>query len=164
MSEEYLIHYGVKGMKWGVRRYQNPDGTLTAAGKKRAKKSENRVEKAISESKSKHYGKTKNDRLDKEMLDEVTSSKSKWTDSSQKKTAKDVNKMLTKKLDDLDKNQKALEKKLSEIDTKTESYRSVKKRINSLMGEHSAESDRIEKAYQEEYKQYYEKHKNALFF
>lgn len=32
---EYLIHYGVKGQRWGVRRYQNADGTLTAAGKAR---------------------------------------------------------------------------------------------------------------------------------
>lgn len=30
-----LEHWGIKGMKWGVRRYQNKDGTLTAAGKKR---------------------------------------------------------------------------------------------------------------------------------
>lgn len=30
-----LQHYGVKGMKWGVRRYQNKDGTLTSAGKTR---------------------------------------------------------------------------------------------------------------------------------
>ena len=32
MSE--LYHHGVKGMRWGVRRYRNPDGTLTAAGKR----------------------------------------------------------------------------------------------------------------------------------
>lgn len=30
-----LEHFGIKGMKWGIRRYQNPDGTLTEAGKKR---------------------------------------------------------------------------------------------------------------------------------
>ena len=30
-----LFHYGVKGMKWGVRRYQNSDGTLNAEGKKK---------------------------------------------------------------------------------------------------------------------------------
>ena len=29
------MHYGVLGMKWGVRRYQNADGSLTAAGKKK---------------------------------------------------------------------------------------------------------------------------------
>lgn len=30
-----LYHHGIKGMKWGVRRYQNKDGSLTAAGKQR---------------------------------------------------------------------------------------------------------------------------------
>ena len=35
ISQDYLIHHGVKGMKWGVRRYQNKDGSLTAEGRKK---------------------------------------------------------------------------------------------------------------------------------
>lgn len=52
MEKSTLTHWGVKGMRWGVRRYQNSDGSLTPAGKKRydrdiqennAKKKENRI-------------------------------------------------------------------------------------------------------------------------
>lgn len=35
MSNLYLSHHGIKGQRWGVRRFQNDDGTLTSSGKKR---------------------------------------------------------------------------------------------------------------------------------
>lgn len=37
-SFRYLEHYGIKGQKWGIRRYQNADGTLTPEGRARAGK------------------------------------------------------------------------------------------------------------------------------
>lgn len=46
MDNNTLTHHGTKGMRWGVRRFQNKDGSLTPAGKKRY--SEN-TEKKVSE-------------------------------------------------------------------------------------------------------------------
>ena len=40
-NEEILAHHGILGQKWGIRRFQNPDGSLTPAGRKRAKKLKN---------------------------------------------------------------------------------------------------------------------------
>lgn len=41
-SDDYLEHHGIKGQKWGIRRFQNSDGTLTEEGKARAKEGESK--------------------------------------------------------------------------------------------------------------------------
>ena len=49
IPESELKHHGIVGMKWGVRRYQNPDGTLTELGKKHYKKLDDKWVKKNSE-------------------------------------------------------------------------------------------------------------------
>lgn len=50
-----LYHYGVKGMKWGVRRYQNADGTLTQKGKARQVKLTKKAQKKWDKNTRKHW-------------------------------------------------------------------------------------------------------------
>ena len=50
-----LYHHGIKGQKWGVRRFQNPDGSLTPAGRKRVSKEYEKTARKVSSELSKRY-------------------------------------------------------------------------------------------------------------
>lgn len=75
-----LAHYGIKGMKWGVRRYQNEDGTLTALGKKQ-KALESAREKVRSDPGNSKYQHdlefARNEYRDQKILDRIAKQKSK---------------------------------------------------------------------------------------
>lgn len=111
-----LYHHGVKGQKWGVRRYQNDDGTLTDAGKKRYSvqytertraKHDERVNKLISEARSADYSTDKArykmaKRFAKELNNEDWSRAESYINNNEKRTwAKDYSdkakKLLTSK-------------------------------------------------------------------
>ena len=62
--ENELMHWGIKGMKWGVRRYQNKDGSLTPAGKKRYDKEMAKLKEEEKIAKNKLRTQAKLDKLD----------------------------------------------------------------------------------------------------
>lgn len=58
--DSYIYHHGIKGQKWGIRRFQKKDGSLTTAGKKRYSDNSENVERASKEyTKSKRLGEAK---------------------------------------------------------------------------------------------------------
>nr|DAF76571.1 MAG TPA: hypothetical protein [Caudoviricetes sp.] len=59
--DSVIEHHGIKGQKWGIRRYQNPDGTLTEEGKKRLGRMSpdavrKEMQKAVNKARSEKYG------------------------------------------------------------------------------------------------------------
>jgi len=58
MNDLFLMHHGIKGQKWGVRRFQNPDGSLTKAGTKRYRQERRSLRRDIRKIQRSNYLKT----------------------------------------------------------------------------------------------------------
>ena len=138
MRDNELYHYGIKGQKWGIRRYQNKDGTLTNAGKKRLAKEEARIksEKKVLQNRKRTQNKIKKlEDMQKELDDQKReldgySNSSKKSNSStssitghKKKTIKEMtNEELQAKIDRIN-----FEKRYSEAISSQEVKRETSK-------------------------------------
>ena len=72
MTSNELYHHGVKGMRWGVRRYQNKDGTLTKAGRKKMAKLDKEYSKLIGQKRNTESPNTSSSPTKKKKLSEMT--------------------------------------------------------------------------------------------
>lgn len=66
-----LFHYGVKGQRWGVRRYQNADGSLTKAGQRRSGKIETGLDKMNKGMTYEQYKKSKYAKLERKVAKDI---------------------------------------------------------------------------------------------
>lgn len=124
-----LYHHGTKGMRWGVRRYQNPDGSLTAAGRKRYTNSDGTLNKKG----EKYYSKEK-ERLSNEkktlIAQKHTSSKLEKLEAMRKKNAGLKDEIDSKKKNSSDEDNKLKQKSASEM-----SDAELQNKVNRLRNE-----------------------------
>lgn len=116
MEEIYLQHHGILGMKWGIRRYQNADGTLTEAGKKR-------YDREV----SRNHQKSKKNRV----ADEDLKDPNRWVEEDISRTREVVNstRQLTGDLRNLEEVTRS-KKKLERLDLSNMTDKELRDQIN----------------------------------
>ena len=92
--EDYLMHYGIKGMRWGIRRYQNPDGTLTELGKKQHSQEREEEKDLITSHYKKHY--RNEEKKMARTLGKVNDAMAKGDNKRVQKTVSDFNRAATR--------------------------------------------------------------------
>ena len=142
LQHSYLAHHGIKGMHWGVRRYQNEDGSLTPRGQKRYNKNKQYLDQALArEDQRIKYNKDfldkyskKTERIKNEGYDYLHK---KGFDDDAINSAIEINQAHRKRYQDMGRDflnkQIDVRKKISDIDPSTQSYRKTKKLVKNII-------------------------------
>lgn len=117
--EEYLAHHGILGQKWGVRRYQNPDGSLTTEGRRR-------------------YGAG---------YEELSRSKQKKVRKLQSKIDKNVEKYDKREYKTLDERARARDQKALKADKKIAKGKMTEAEKKAILDDHDLGTEYVKKAY-----------------
>lgn len=96
-NTDLLAHHGVKGQRWGVRRFENEDGSLTAAGERHYYKKDGSLKRRGKKYYLKEYKKKAYDYVHKQL--DAKYGKDKWVTGS--KSLADQNRLYGKAFDDI---------------------------------------------------------------
>ena len=130
-GEDELTHWGVRGMRWGIRRYQNKDGSLTKAGQKRYNDELAAVRKEEKTLKNRKSVQTKLDKL--EARKKAVEAEKKKFDEEQKKSKRNSKKS------DADESTSAKKKSIKDMGDEELAYKirrtQMEKQYESLIAE-----------------------------
>ena len=168
LNTDYISHHGIKGQKWGVRRYQNQNGSLTPAGIIRYHRNKHLVNKKIKSNNEALDNNRKMVKNEKETLKRMMGQREEtlktlkrmgYDDALSKNTVDailDEQQRYIQFGKELIKNVELENKKLSEIDFNAKSYKETKKMVNDIIDKHGLETlNSIESYYtSKEYNKY----------
>ena len=146
-NETYLEHHGIKGQKWGIRRYQNPDGSLTEAGKKRYLNADGSYNERGKRFKAKQYQKQITD-LEFQRAQNMAEYASLVQGIERNNHTLSKIKSGSKKVEKLLAYNKAAEKRISEIPNE---YDSTRDKMIEILNRMNSDKDIVYRTYETDY-------------